>query len=392
MSNETQALKKAGGGVSSAAKAAAALALKKKRNKKIFSLVGGISTLLIVILLFLGVIVVVGIFMMFQVQSAVAGHYQDMKGNIEKVQSEWSDAVIAEMKEQDMNVEYADLVLCIIAAASGGGSAAGGEGGDIMMSSVYEENPTDTYPREELSITDPLYSIKIGVTRFKTMLNKAFDDAVPELSSTFTDQGAYNKLWVCTAGYWYVGYIDKYTLWTKENEKEFSDILPAESLYKRENFVTDVQNLFMILHPETSEQTKILFPFIDGEFYINSNYGNRDNPTDPGTTEFHSGIDIKAPEGTAVFAAENGTVHIPAFRSEGYGNHIRIDHGGGFVTLYGHLSSIAVTEGQTVTKGDVIGYVGSTGRSTGAHLHFETIYDGKPRNPIEYILWGRAAN
>jgi|GEM_PF-5239203 Membrane proteins related to metalloendopeptidases len=386
MSKGAQAAKSAGKAAVKATKSAIGKAIKKKRNKKLWAIFGGVSSVLILGLLLVAVVAVAGIVMMFQTQSAIAGHYQSLKGDITTVQTEWEDIVIAEMNAQGVNVEYSDLVLCIIAAASGG------EGEDIMMSSVYDENPGDVYPRGELTIKDPLYSIQIGVARFKTMLHRAFSDAVPDLSSTYTDQSAYNKLWVTTAGYWYVGYIDKYDLWTIDYEKEFVDLLPPESMYRRESFVTDVQNLFMILHPETGELTEVRFPYLDGDFYINSNYGKRVKPDDDsGEVEFHTGIDIAAPAGTAVFAAEDGVVSIPPFNGDGFGNHIKIDHGGGFTTMYCHLSSIAVTEGQRVSKGDTIGGVGRTGRSTGNHLHFETRYNGVPRNPMEYILWGRAA-
>ena len=93
----------------------------------------------------------------------------------------------------------------------------------------------------------------------------------------------------------------------------------------------------------------------------------------------HQGIDIGAPTGTAIWAAKDGVV-IFAGRQSGYGNVVIIDHGN-MTTLYGHQSRIAVGDGESVSQGDVIGAVGSTGRSTGPHLHFETRYGGSPRNP-----------
>lgn len=93
----------------------------------------------------------------------------------------------------------------------------------------------------------------------------------------------------------------------------------------------------------------------------------------------HAGIDIAAPIGTPIWAAKAGTV-VVAGTQNGYGNTVVLDHGG-MTTLYGHQSRLAVSTGQSVSQGQVIGYVGNTGRSTGPHLHFETRYGGSPRNP-----------
>jgi murein DD-endopeptidase MepM/ murein hydrolase activator NlpD len=98
----------------------------------------------------------------------------------------------------------------------------------------------------------------------------------------------------------------------------------------------------------------------------------------------HPGIDIGAPYGAPIHAAKGGTV-IYAGWMDGYGNFVLIDHGGGFVTGYGHQSQIAVSEGQQVSQGQVIGYVGSTGNSTGPHLHFETRVNGAVVDPMIYL-------
>ena len=98
----------------------------------------------------------------------------------------------------------------------------------------------------------------------------------------------------------------------------------------------------------------------------------------------HQGQDIACGDGTAIHAAKAGTVVFAGVMS-GYGNVVIIDHGGGFSTLYAHQSRMAVQQGQHVNQGDVIGYVGSTGHSTGPHLHFETRFGGAPRNPIPYL-------
>lgn len=116
---------------------------------------------------------------------------------------------------------------------------------------------------------------------------------------------------------------------------------------------------------------------------ITSPFGMRPNPFGGGA-EFHQGLDIAAPMGTTVTAAASGVV-LSAGWYGGYGNYILIDHGGGMSTGYGHLSQIFVSSGQQVQKGQAIGAVGSTGMSTGPHLHFEVRIGGKPTDPAAYL-------
>ncbi|HEY9180498.1 MAG TPA: peptidoglycan DD-metalloendopeptidase family protein [Candidatus Baltobacteraceae bacterium] len=116
---------------------------------------------------------------------------------------------------------------------------------------------------------------------------------------------------------------------------------------------------------------------------ITSPFGYRRNPFGGGM-EFHQGLDIAAPMGTTITAAASGTV-ISAGWYGGYGNYILIDHGGGMATGYGHCSQIFVSVGQQVQKGQAIGAVGSTGASTGPHLHFEVRINGKAVDPAAYL-------
>ncbi len=123
---------------------------------------------------------------------------------------------------------------------------------------------------------------------------------------------------------------------------------------------------------------------VNSKSYTSSGWEWRINPIS-GKKEFHNGLDIPAPKGTKIFAAEAGTV-VKCEWYGGYGNCVIVNHGGGVMTLYGHCSSLNVKNGQSVKKGDVIAFVGSTGYSTGNHLHF-TVYENgnKAVNPWNYL-------
>jgi murein DD-endopeptidase MepM/ murein hydrolase activator NlpD len=118
---------------------------------------------------------------------------------------------------------------------------------------------------------------------------------------------------------------------------------------------------------------------------IRSSFGQREDPvTGNGEGEFHTGIDISAPIGTPIRATADGTVKSAAMES-GYGREVIIDHGHGMETCYAHMSGFAVMAGQTVVKGQVIGYVGVSGRTTGAHVHYEVRIHNAPVNPYKYM-------
>ena len=114
-------------------------------------------------------------------------------------------------------------------------------------------------------------------------------------------------------------------------------------------------------------------------------FGTQFHPIDK-VWKTHSGQDIGAPNGTTIIAADSGTVSVASTGwNGGYGNYVMIDHGGGRATLYAHMSSIAVTAGSSISQGDIVGYVGSTGKSTGPHLHFEVRINGAAVDPMQYF-------
>lgn len=117
---------------------------------------------------------------------------------------------------------------------------------------------------------------------------------------------------------------------------------------------------------------------------LTSNFGYRIHPIS-GRRKMHTGIDIAAPAGTPILAAESGTVIAVKRSSTGYGLHVIVSHGSNIATLYGHMSSIAVSAGQAVSRGQKLGGVGTTGSSTGNHLHFEVRVGGSPVSPWGYV-------
>ncbi|MGS0536220.1 M23 family metallopeptidase [Pseudoalteromonas sp. SaAl2] len=117
------------------------------------------------------------------------------------------------------------------------------------------------------------------------------------------------------------------------------------------------------------------------DYYISSSYGLRKDPMN-GRRAFHKGVDLAGWHKTEIFAPADGTV-LRAGRNGGYGNFIELEHKNGFVTRFGHLNKIKVKKGQSVTKNDVIGLMGSTGRSTSTHLHYEVLLNDKHVNPVK---------
>lgn len=116
---------------------------------------------------------------------------------------------------------------------------------------------------------------------------------------------------------------------------------------------------------------------------LSSNYGVRVDPF-TGTLAQHPGVDFSAPSGTPILAAANGTI-IAAGKDAAYGKYVKIEHADGFTTKYGHARKLHVKEGQIVARGQMIAEVGSTGRSTGPHLHYEVLLDGRHINPINLL-------
>lgn len=119
--------------------------------------------------------------------------------------------------------------------------------------------------------------------------------------------------------------------------------------------------------------------------YLASGFGYRVDPIYK-TVKMHTGLDFAAPLGTPIYATGNGVVESASYDGGGYGNHIVIDHGYGYETLYGHMIKMKVRPGERVKRGEIIGWVGSTGKSTGPHCHYEVIKNGEKIDPIHYFF------
>ena len=167
-----------------------------------------------------------------------------------------------------------------------------------------------------------------------------------------------------------------------ENDLELSKQAYEEMLAASK----EVENLinarrYQYSGPAISGSGAMMWPIASNE--ITSEYGWRTHPI-YGDARYHSGIDIGGDYGQPIYAAASGTVVYAGWIS-GYGYAVIIDHGGGVSTLYGHNEELNVGEGQSVSKGDVIAYCGSTGNSTGPHCHFEVRVDGEPVSPYDYL-------
>lgn len=147
---------------------------------------------------------------------------------------------------------------------------------------------------------------------------------------------------------------------------------------------TDLENLLNVIENENYRRayTPSVWPTSGG--YISSYFGGRRNPFDGYSSDWHSGIDIANNYGAPVYASASGYVNFSGWYG-GYGRYVEINHDFGYKTAYAHMSSLAVSSGSYVEKGDIIGYVGSSGNSTGPHLHFEVWRYGQEINPLDLV-------
>lgn len=187
-----------------------------------------------------------------------------------------------------------------------------------------------------------------------------------------------------TAG---IGGSDKYANLRQLDNAEIV-VQTAERIDRMQRMVevqSESYNQIMVLALENAERMAhipALLPVPKGQHHISSYFGPRLHPILK-IRRMHEGIDLSAPRGTPVYATGNGVVDEAKY-SGGFGKQIYINHGFGYKSRYAHLSRMAVRTGQKVKRGDIIGYVGSTGLSSSSHLHYEVHKDGRPVNPLNY--------
>ena len=172
----------------------------------------------------------------------------------------------------------------------------------------------------------------------------------------------------------------------EENVSKINILMEQEKNIDRElqDRKENLQKLLKVIKRENyrNEMTPSLWPV--GSYDITSYFGGRVNPFDNYSSDWHDGIDIADYYGAPVYASASGMVRYAGWYG-GYGRYVKIEHDYGYMTAYGHMSAINVSVGRYVEKGDIIGYVGSSGNSTGPHLHFEVMQYGNQMDPLKVM-------
>ena len=168
----------------------------------------------------------------------------------------------------------------------------------------------------------------------------------------------------------------------KKTETEYFNALSAEEAARLAALNAQNNNKVPVSGSGASSESGFLYP-LPYAVEITSPFGMRHNPV-TGKYSSHSGVDFGAGQGTSIYACKSGTVTVAGY-AEAWGYYVTINHGDGYSTLYAHMTNYTVSTGDYVAQGDVIGYVGSTGWSTGPHLHLSVLYNGAYVNPMNYV-------
>lgn len=285
------------------------------------------------------------------------------------------DTLIIQYAEQCGVSGFVNVIRAIIQAESGG------RGLDVMQSSECPRNTR--YPNEPNSIQEPEYSIDVGIHYFADCLAAAGCKSPDESGKLSLALQGYNY------GAAYIEWaLEKYGGYSESNAIEFSNKKKAQlgwTTYGNPRYVSDVLSYY--IYPAYGGSDGWGSPFVGKNWRVavTSEFGTRVDPLTDEAGAFHDGIDIGYPIGTPINAVKVGVVTSVIYSNKGYGYYLKIDHGNGETTLYGHCSKILVAEGQSVSQGEVIALVGKTGRTTGAHLHLTVEINGALKNPRNYI-------
>ena len=186
-----------------------------------------------------------------------------------------------------------------------------------------------------------------------------------------------------------LGYMNSYSQLSKLSDSRLVEQLSDRMTLLEKKIYSQLQSFDQLDDALTNQQDRLahipsVIPINIADYTMSSGYGYRVDPI-YGSSKFHEGLDFAAAKGTDVFATGDGVVKV-AGREAGYGNCIDIEHGYNYLTRYAHLSEVLVKPGDEVKRGQLIGKVGSTGKSTGPHLHYEVRYKDTPQNPINYYF------
>lgn len=282
------------------------------------------------------------------------------------------EKVVEELTKYGLE-KYKDLILVIIHLESGGTLP------DVMQSSESIGLPPN-------SITDPNRSIEVGI--------KHFAKGIEQMNSYGVD--IQTLIQAYNFGNGFISFVaSNGGKWSQELSNQFSSQQANKlgwSSYGNPNYVTKAMQFLTIEGDSASlnlsfdlEGQKLPYP-VPNNTTISSPYGPRTHPVYGTPNTFHTGVDFPAPYGSPIISVADGiitkTVNVD---NGGYGLYVMVDHGSGVVTLYAHNSKNNVTVGQTVKAGDVIGFIGTTGTSTGNHLHFEVRKDGNYTDPANWL-------
>lgn len=324
-----------------------------------------ITWIIAALLMFIaGIIFITALFVMSTVTND--SNYEQIEiGDIQKISPSvlrYESLVRQEAAKHGIE-QHTSIILALIQQESGGVHL------DVMQSSESIGLPPN-------SITDPAYSIEIGVKYFASVLKEAKGDIKLALQS-------YNF------GGGFIPYALERGGYSKETAISFSNQQARKLGWGRYGDINYVDNVMRYVGISTQPVNKEGFIRPIGAINITSNFGTRIDPI-TGGMDSHGGIDFACQKGDPIYSTKEGKIsragwQDPGNHNIGYGQRVYIEHSSSLTSIYGHLSAIHVKAGETVKAGQRIGSCGTTGSSTGNHLHFEIVINGNKVDPLPYI-------
>ena len=259
--------------------------------------------------------------------------------------------------------------------------------------SIFSAKQTQIFSKEKAKLEQASKSKKFQIYYFKKNteeLEKAVDKLITPLSEIYEILGGDKER---LKDMWDLEYARKnfgifYTMENKDTYYFPKEYLKLDVISAKVHFADNILNVvrsFILQHEDIVYNVPSIWPINGG--FITSKFGYRRSPFF-GIIEFHPGIDIASPPGTPIYATANGIVEDAGYAG-GYGLRVMIRHKYGHYTIYGHCSKIFVKKGDEVKRGDIIALVGSTGLSTGPHLHYEIRLGNESINPLPYCEWSK---